>query len=127
MDFLFKVSDELPTVAVKDPTLIYSPAVYSLPLVGNQELHIRVNETLAVVRRSRQWNIAKADGWGGALASLCPVGGYPCDFAISGTVTFTPATDELFEMQADLKFLSKNSVKTRLSARLIPGVKQLCG
>lgn len=127
VDFVFRVSNDLPKVSVKDPNLMYSPVVYSLPLVGNQELHIRVNETLAIVRNSRRWNIGKPDEAGGLLAWLCPVGGYPCDFATAGKVTFTRATDELFEMQADLKFLSKNSAKTQLLAKLVPGVRQRCG
>lgn len=126
VDFIFRVSDELPTVTVRDPNLIYSPLVYSLPLVGNQVLRIRVNERIAVVRQSGRWEIAKPDFWGGALATLCRVEGYPCDSAISGTVTFTQETDELFEIQADLLFLSKNSVKSRLSAKLIPGAKPTC-
>lgn len=131
LELVFKVESELPTASIKDEGVTNVTLVFGPPLVGNQELHVRVNATLAKVRELKQWAIGNPDTDGGLLAWVCPAGSYPCDLATAGTVTFTRADDEFIEGQADLIFHSKNTVVGPLSAKLVPRTRQsrpsLCG
>jgi len=129
VEFVFRVENELPTAAFEDinrpnPTVTFGP-----PLVGNQELHVRVNATLARVKDLRRWTISDPDSDGGLLAWICPVGGYPCDFATNGTVTFTRAVGDIIDGQTNLTFQSSNLARSSFSAKLVPQSKPrfLCG
>ncbi|HEY4079383.1 MAG TPA: hypothetical protein VGM81_01695 [Burkholderiaceae bacterium] len=128
VQFDFKVENELPTVFVKDESLTKLTLMFGPPLAGNQELHIRVNTTLAKVRALKEWTIESPDADGGLLAWVCPADGYPCDFATTGSVTFTEANDQFIEAHANLLFQSKNTVQTRFSAKYVPSARPvMCG
>jgi hypothetical protein len=131
VELVFKVENELPTASFKDQGTTKLTLSFGPPLVGNQELHIRVNATLAEVKSLKQWTIGKPDTDGGLLAWVCPVGGHPCDFATSDTVTFTRANDEFIEGRANLLFQSGNTVVGRFSAKFTPRPERsgtfLCG
>jgi hypothetical protein len=114
------VENELPTATLSDPRSLNPTVTFGPPLVGNQELRIRVNANLARVRDLRRWTIRNADGDGGLLAWICPVGGYPCDFATTGTVTFTRATGDTIDGQTNLTFQSTNMARNTFSAKLVP-------
>jgi hypothetical protein len=128
VEFVYKVDGELPTTSITDESATNLKLVLGLPLVGNQELHVRVNATLARVRDLRQWTIGNSDTDGGLLAWTCPVGGFPCDFATRGTVTFTRASGDVIEGTADLTFQSNNTTAGNFSAKLLPRAVNLrCG
>jgi hypothetical protein len=103
---------------------MYASLVFGPPLVGNQELRVRVNTTPERVKEPKQWTIGNPDKSDGLLAWVCPADGSPCDFATGGTVTFTRADDESIEGQANLTFQSGNTVASRLSATWVARTKQ---
>ena len=129
VEFVFRVQNELPTAAFKDTNKPNSTVTFGPPLVGNQELHVRVNATLARVKDLRRWTIGNPDSDGGMLAWICPAGGYPCDFATNGTVTFTRAVGDIIDGRTDLTFQSSNLARSIFSAKLVPQSKPrfLCG
>ncbi len=118
VEFVFRVENELPTAAIKDADSLNPNVTFGPPLVANQELHVRVNATLAQVKDLRRWTIGNPDTDGGLLAWICPVGGYPCDFAKTGTVTFTRAVGDSIEGQTNLTFQSTNLAKSVPPANL---------
>lgn len=127
VEFVFRVENDLPTASFKDagnrnPTVTFGP-----PLVGNQELRVRVNAILTRVKDLRRWTIGNPDSDGGLLAWICPVGGYPCDFATTGTVRFTRAVDDIVDGQTDLTFQSMNVVTSAFSAKLVTQSKPRVG
>ena len=127
VEFVFRVENELPTAAFKDAGSLNPTVTFGPPLVGNQELRVRVNATLARVKNLRRWTIGDPDSDGGLLAWICPVGGYPCDFATTGTVTFTRAVDDIIDGQTDLTFQSANLAKSAFSAKLVTQSKPRFG
>src|SRR5688572_3976102 len=61
VELVFKVESELPTVSVRDASNTNVTLVFGPPLVGDQELHVRVNATLTKVRELKQWAIGNPD------------------------------------------------------------------
>jgi len=118
VEFVFKVSDELPTITFKDTSVVNPTVVFGPPLVGNQELHVRVNGTLAEIRDLRPWQIRDPDAHGGLLAWVCPAGGFPCDHATIGTVSFTRIAGDIIDGKFVLLFQSTNLAKANFSAKL---------
>ena len=123
VEFVFKVENRLPTVTVKDPNVINPTTIFVAPLVGNQELHVRVNGRLATVKRLQSWKNPEA--W------VCPVDGYPCDFATAGIVTLARADSDAIDGQLDLTFQSGNQARSTFSTKVIPRVpgapRSFCG
>jgi len=127
VEFVFLVENELPTATFKDAGSLNQTVTFGPPLVGNQELHVRVNATLARVKNLRRWTVGDPDGDGGLLAWICPVGGYPCDRATTGTVTFTRTVDDIIEGRTNLTFQSTNLAKNTFSAKLVTQSKPQSG